>query len=319
MWLTSGSPAPRAPPPHFQGSSAWTGPPPVNRLWDPRELGRGSHPRIGSRTLQEPQPTGNPGRHPGGPEALPPRPHLRTPPRRVCAKLFCPEKAALGRAAQTPASPLLPPSFRGRRPRLPRLPHGVWLSPPLVQAPCDWTGLEGAVQRCSPRTGGGGPPEAWDLGGLRGLPSSPAAGSRREEGRSTSVQGGKAQGLWAGPMQEPPSLPSVLYRPLRKAQRSPWGPTHPAKGSRLGVCRGGPVHPPPPTQSPLPHALPISRMASAGAPRQSQVHSRGQHAALARAPASDLFPPPPPTPSLWGACRALGISADTQLGAAAQP
>ena len=53
--------------------------------------------------------------------------------------------------------------------------------------------------------------------------------------------------------------------------------------------------------------------------RQSQVQGGGQQAALARAPASDLFPPPPPTPILWGACRALGISADTQLGAAAQP
>lgn len=40
--LTGGSPAPRAPMPHFQASSAWTSPPPVNRLWDPWGLRRGS-------------------------------------------------------------------------------------------------------------------------------------------------------------------------------------------------------------------------------------------------------------------------------------
>lgn len=40
--------------------------------------------------------------------------------------------------------------------------------------------------------------------------------------------------------------------------------------------------------------------------RQSQVQGGGRHAALARAPASDLFPPPPPTPSLWGAAGPWG-------------
>lgn len=127
-----------------------------------------------------------------GPRLCRPAPISRRPPVRVCAKLFCPEKAALGRAAQTPASP---PGARS--PPAPQLlwevaagshtsPHGVWLSLPLLQVPCDWMDIEGDDTEMLPtnrrrRTALLRPGVSEASGAC---PPPPLAGSRREEGRS---------------------------------------------------------------------------------------------------------------------------------------
>lgn len=181
VWLTSESPAPRAPPPHFQGSSAWTGPPPVNRLWDPRELGRGLIPEVGAGRSKSPNPHATQGTTQEGPRLCCPAPISRRPPPSPClCQALLPRGGSAGQRSADASQ-----SSRRQVPSCPQLlreaaagshtsPHGVWLSLPLLQVPCDGP-RRGRCRDAAQGQEEDGPPEAWGLGGLRGLPSSPAS------------------------------------------------------------------------------------------------------------------------------------------------
>lgn len=101
-------------------------------------------PEAGAGRSKRPNPHATLSATQGGPRLCRPAPISKCPPVHVSAKLSCSEKAAPGRAAQTPAvlrapGPLLPPGFCGRQQRAPTPPLMVsgCLSVSL-RVPCDW-------------------------------------------------------------------------------------------------------------------------------------------------------------------------------------
>lgn len=142
--LTGGSPAPRAPMPHFQASSAWTSPPPVNRLWDPWGLRRGSSSHKQEQDTPRPQPTCDP----GGPRLCCPAAISKRPQSVSVPKLSCPERQ---RGAEQPrhqqssqsARPPPAPGFCGKDGGGSPSPPGSGCLSFSLQVPCDWTDAGG--------------------------------------------------------------------------------------------------------------------------------------------------------------------------------